>query len=383
MSTLFVAPQLVELLDRQFAFLLEHTGKRRIVFLPRLLALLARQPGIAEHFRDLQAEVNDALDAYRLADQKVRKGLLDLWNERGSALRVALESRKDDDHLWTFGLNFENCTTRLETPSEIAFPKRGPVTHKDDRGAAGLLQTFNHWAKCASESDFADFLGKVDQLRGEHEHSHRAFRMASETLAGLALQRLAYIAKRANPAPPGADDAVEVVAEYYAAQGFADLVHGGHVSLETYDTVDVANDRIAEDARVLHEDLRTRVIEGASRAAIVRRYAARCEAFDAERLRGLAAGNSKNAERSLTLDLAAYLFDQGFNPLIDATVAGLIQYRHRPRSFTWKPSSTTRTIHALTSHGESVRYGSRGVGYGNATLSPKPLCLCSVGLVPW
>jgi hypothetical protein len=186
-----------------------------------------------------------------------------------------------------------------------------------------LLQTFNHWGKCASESDFADFLGKVDQLRGEHEHSYRDFRMASETLAGLALQRLAYIARRANPAPPGADEAVEVVAEYYAAQGFADLVHGDHVSRETSDTVDTANDRIAEDARVLHEDLRTRVIEGASRAAIVRRYAARCEAFDAERLRGLAAGDSKNAERSLTLDFAAYLFDQGFNPLIDATVAGL------------------------------------------------------------
>jgi hypothetical protein len=87
--------------------------------------------------------------------------------------------------------------------------------------------------------------------------------------------------------------------------------------------VDAVYDSIQANAKLLHEELRLRIGLARSRLALVQRYAARCEAFDADRLRKACEDNSGSAERLLTLDLARFLFDAGLPPLIDATVGGL------------------------------------------------------------
>lgn len=72
----------------------------------------------------------------------------------------------------------------------------------------------------------------------------------------------------------------------------------------------------------LHLALVTSLARGRSRWAMVKRFAARCESLDRERLRsGLE--NEPRKEAFLTLEFARYLFDAGYNPLVDAAACGL------------------------------------------------------------
>jgi hypothetical protein len=84
---------------------------------------------------------------------------------------------------------------------------------------------------------------------------------------------------------------------------------------------------LQQDARTLHLALVTSLARGRSRLAIVRRFAARCESFDREDLAQAAGAATPGArgrpEALLTLAFARYLFDAGFNPLVDAAACGL------------------------------------------------------------
>jgi hypothetical protein len=90
--------------------------------------------------------------------------------------------------------------------------------------------------------------------------------------------------------------------------------------------------RIQRDVRILHLALVTSLAKGRSRWATVRRFAARCETFDRQRLiNSLGQLDKDNHERRkastpeafLTLELCRYLFDAGFNPLVDVNACGL------------------------------------------------------------
>ena len=59
------------------------------------------------------------------------------------------------------------------------------------------------------------------------------------------------------------------------------------------------------------------------RLGLVKRFAARCERFDAKRLKNAATSESKKAEDKLRGELARFLIDHGLNPLLDPTVSGL------------------------------------------------------------
>jgi hypothetical protein len=79
---------------------------------------------------------------------------------------------------------------------------------------------------------------------------------------------------------------------------------------------------IQRDIRTLQLALVTSLAKGRSRRATMERFAARCESFDRERLLQDLAG-AKKPEAVLTLAFARYLFDAGFNPLVDAAACGL------------------------------------------------------------
>jgi hypothetical protein len=177
--------------------------------------------------------------------------------------------------------------------------------------------------------DLIELRATLHKLGLEQQFAFRRFKLAGESLAGVAVKRLRAVAESLNPTPPkqGPDLGTSLtgVAQFDEANRFASMIHEPW-SARTHpgrDDVDVAATRVAEDLRLLHEDLRVRIATGRSRQVLVRRFAARCEGFDADRLRTMCKEDSRNAERHLTLDLARYLFDQGLNPIIDPTVSGL------------------------------------------------------------
>ena len=158
----------------------------------------------------------------------------------------------------------------------------------------------------------------------------RALRLASECYAGAALARLRDLADSVNPTPPTGDGdhgaRLMEAFSFHRRNEWATLVHSpsrpqeGRTRRQEVDA-DVA--QVERDARLIEGELRQRIVLGHSRQALVRRYAARCEGFDGERLRGLCEGDTRQAERHLTRDFARYLFDQGLTPLIEPTAGGL------------------------------------------------------------
>lgn len=86
--------------------------------------------------------------------------------------------------------------------------------------------------------------------------------------------------------------------------------------------------RIQRATRTLHLALVTSLAHGRSRWAMVRRFAARCESFDRDQLLRAIELDAEEPGRGkpeavLTLAFARYLFDAGFNPLVDAAACGL------------------------------------------------------------
>jgi hypothetical protein len=112
--------------------------------------------------------------------------------------------------------------------------------------------------------------------------------------------------------------------------------------------------------RTLHLALSTSLGRARSRWATMRRFAARCECFEREQLlremdtqaRKRGAGKRK-PEAVLTLAFARYLFDAGYNPLVDAAACGL-----RPDIFELTAQPAVYV--------ETKQYERVGKGIGNA-----------------
>jgi hypothetical protein len=324
---------LLALLDHQFRYLLEQAGERRLLLLPRLMRFLHSEPRVAALVSDLRAEAGDDLAQFGREDAQVRAELRVLWEAHGADLRRRLAGATEES-LNAFGGGMDTYEATLQhtdTPSFLSkseWPSTNPVL------------ALGHWTKCVLQQPpgsevevpeaLAEILPRLERLRDVQQHQRRRLLIAAENLAGAALARLEALAERVHPLPPsGKGDMVARLTEVVAFEhlnDFATLVHephrqeSGHLRRHHVET-EVA--RVAVDARLVHEELRQRVLVGQSRRALVRRYVARCEGFDARRLRELAEQDTSSAEANLTRDFARYLFDQGLTPLINTTVGGL------------------------------------------------------------
>lgn len=323
---------LVELLDRQFEYLLKLNGIARLLRLPRLLAFLEREPSVAGLLQDFHEEANDVLASYDNADKAIRTELADLWSTHETEVRGLL-SDVEDDALFAYG-RMTDYANRLEGASPAVFPNFG-VPSEREQGTERLILALQHWSKWAVQhaderggaptQELRALDGLLSRLRERCEYSSRRIQEASSTLPWPAFVRLGEHANVTNPIPPASAGLVDWVAfnrdsEFATALRRADV---GDVSPSEKEDVETVYDATKADAMLLHEELRARIGLGRTRLAIVRRYAARAEAFDARRLRAACDSDTRNAERILTLDFARYMFDAGLNPLIDATVGGL------------------------------------------------------------
>jgi len=81
--------------------------------------------------------------------------------------------------------------------------------------------------------------------------------------------------------------------------------------------------QVRRDIALVHLQLRSRIVMTHSSLGLLKRFAARCERFDADRLRKTALKKTRTAEDQLRGELARFLFDHGLNPLLDPTISGL------------------------------------------------------------
>jgi hypothetical protein len=60
-----------------------------------------------------------------------------------------------------------------------------------------------------------------------------------------------------------------------------------------------------------------------SQLSLIRRFAARCESFEAQRVREALLRSKGRTETELTLEFARFMFDAGYNPVLNPDVSGL------------------------------------------------------------
>jgi hypothetical protein len=333
---------LVEMLDRQLEFLVGQQEERRVMCLSRWLGFLFREPQLAGLAAELSEEAREALRDFTQRDHSIRLHLENVWREHGKLLREHLAGVFENDQLHAY-VHMDAFEEAVQARPRLVFPRWG-VFDEDRLQTEDLAHALHHWAKWAIQicqegpEAIPDALVEVRDRAKDAELAFqflkRQLRTASEALAGPALHRLRAVFREANPKPPTIGDAKSEdlddlgwrQALFEMSNEFASKVHSMR-SLELRqlgsDDVTAAAGSIAEDAELVTHELQVRLLAGRSRIALVRRYAARCEGFDAADLRRLAQEHEGQVERQLTLNFARYLFEQGLTPLMDATTGGL------------------------------------------------------------
>ena len=332
---------LVELLDRQFKFLFDLKGTAQIRQLSRLLSFIQNEPQLVGILEDLRVEALAELKEYEAADAKIRAELARLWQPHQAEVRRRL-SGVDLDALRAYWPMDRFEQGLRQTKSAAFSSNRDGVEHITEK----LIRAFYYWWKCTNDlvdkgakplrGEYAKLGTRLERLLELQRYAARRLEENRRSLAWPAYERLVRKSTVTNPHPPDLSDDLawmtfSLDAERATAVRRADVDRANY-----YDKarVDELYAEIAADARLLYEELRLRIGLARSRFGLVRRYAARCEAFEAQRLREVCEKQPRRAERILTLDLARYLFDAGLSPLIDATVANL-----RPDLLHIQPSS--------------------------------------------
>lgn len=314
---------LLEVLDCQFKLVLEAKEQRRLMLLPKLLATLERDPVISSLLLDLRQEGTEALDNQRRHCAALRNKLREAWSRRGASITSFLDKDKDRgeiDAYWDLSRYDEG----LRASDDIEFPETPIQDSVPGDDAGKLLRSLHHWVKwCRQRGNKAAWLKSLAKSLNtwgqEHERAVRTMRLATEALGWCAFVRLHALVERLDPE---AHDLVRL----HAYREFREVAFGSRPLSTTRDSpeqrrVRSALEDVTNDCRLLHDELRTRLLLGLSRRSVLNRYGARCEAFRAESLRELA--ETSSPEAALTLDLAAYLFDCGFAPIIDPKIGRL------------------------------------------------------------
>jgi hypothetical protein len=332
---------LVGLVERQFEHLLSHTGPKRLLFLSRLLSFIEGEPKLSGILADLRHETDEARAWFQVAEERIRTEVAAQWVVHKREIQQHLARRLADaaqaGEILAYG-SMESFEARLASaPSIPPFDARAEAELESVTG--NLVLALRHWRSWAvSEAEEAnepvspglrDLADIVDGLRRDHSLAIRRSHLAYQTLGWPAFERLRAVHARLYPAPPkrGTEAPVDSMLALLLldeAEQLALAIHtDGSSAADDQRRVAAMVDEVGTDAKTLREELILRIGQGRSRLAIVRRYAARCEAFEADRLRAACAAAPTRAERLLTNDFARFLFDAGLSPLLSASASGL------------------------------------------------------------
>jgi hypothetical protein len=298
--------------------------------LGRVLAFIEGEPILAALLQDLRREATQTIEQLEAADAEVRAALAKLWSGCGAEVELRLQD-VDDDALWAYG-QLNTYVSRLERRRTITLSAQA---YQADKDTEELISAFEHWWQYAKgigcnqveslPNQFPEIDKLLERIASKQKHVDRWLDVTRRALAWPAHERLVANARVMNPVPPNDEDR-KAWSRFLLDTEFADKI-----GMAEFQQLGVGDDQevgdvyaeIRNDAKLLHEELHLRLGLSRSRLALVERYAARCEAFEAERLRRCCDTEPENAERLLTLDFARYLFDAGMPPLVEPTVGGL------------------------------------------------------------
>lgn len=329
---------LLALLDREFRFFLGQTDpKRQLIFVARLLDWLEREPRLSALLGDTTQEELQAASAFREERRQMHSAITQLWEQHSQLLKERLAGDRGRGVLEAYG-SIDGFDARCGAEPEMIDTVDAP--REDRTNSRKLIDCLRHWAHWASgkaeegesgpEVDALDDLNThLQRLDQRQRYAFRRFQAAARYLPGAAFARLKECRERVQLEPPPSNLSDAELGAWWGTHlndvRFSDAVHSETaqaLNSDGDDAVEAAARRAQQDAELLCHELRQRLLLGWSRRALVRRYAARCQAFESERLRAVADA-TRQPEAELTRDFARYLFDQGLTPLLEAPIAHL------------------------------------------------------------
>lgn len=341
------ADVLIQLLERRRDQVLQFEDEARIFALSRWVQFLTGDAQLAalalEIMDDFKRELNDLTDA----DGRIRDYMEAFWQKDGPSLIELYKSRSWDNSetLPVYGslLNLEQALKRrprytAETPpvfddeSDSHGTKR--LANVLDNGAAVALQRIGMNGEAVPNCVYkVQEVAQIALLNARHVwRRHRATVLSSP---GAALARVVFHIESVNPLPPQPDESNEDenkeslrlnLALFDRLNLFAKKAHelkSRKLRTLESDEVTSAVAIVAQDVVTVTNELIAKLLAGRSQLALIKRYAAQCEAFGADELRSLADNSKGTVEQQLTLRFAKYLFDQGLNPILNPTIGGL------------------------------------------------------------
>lgn len=318
---------LVEVLDRQHAFMRSLDHIDYLLHLPRYVATLARDARIGSALDELMQEAVDTLAAINderraLADEaaRLRDRYLELFpseDDRGAEHDVRFNadaSIRDRTSIRRFDALVANHALRW------------PDVRLRDRDA-DPLQTAVTLLSSRLPDDPDDespvrqlgvALGNHQRKRAELQRRYDLHCFASPAVAAV---RTKHRAMRLTPPADIYENDVDLGAfldaqlgEAFSFDGLTRRVIYGQPAKGD----DVAFEKLAPSVRadldLVHEELRARIALRRSLLTVVYRYRTRAQWYDAAALRSLA-GNTKRSEDALTAHFARFMHDSGLNPL--------------------------------------------------------------------
>ncbi len=326
----------IGIVESEFRYVEGLAGPRTLIALPRVLEFLARHPVLAGIVEEMRDEATKREATLTEQDTQCVSAMRSLWIAVGPTIRrLVVDTAKNPDVRDDSRSTLEGIDRLFEQVPRVAFPRdalppaNGSLTGK----IVAAIEPYSEWIREAADSRLPSeaaavqaFFYEVSQTKLRNDHQHRRFWLDAHVLAGAAIERLKHVAARFNPLLTDEiwrdERRREELAAYLRSKEEIEELYGDGSSKGRRDLAETI-EAVKSDLRLVCKDLTHRLAIGRSHFALVRRFAARTERFDAERFRALAEQDSRAAEAHLTQEFARFLFDQGMNPLVDTRIAGL------------------------------------------------------------
>lgn len=197
-----------------------------------------------------------------------------------------------------------------------------------------------------SRPDLQPFYLELMTLHDKHRHAHNELLDEKLTHGGMALLELRRTFQQLNPAPAPTvtrenvsdrwlDEQVAATTglasireDLYSARHGFDIPESTRRQLSAIPgNLEALVEKLRPMVRRINEGLLMRIGTRRSLLALVHRFKERCEWHDRDRLRTIAAqarAARRKPEDALAAEFARWLFDQGFSPLTEPKVGGLM-----------------------------------------------------------
>ncbi|HVY78532.1 MAG TPA: hypothetical protein VG898_08515 [Solirubrobacterales bacterium] len=339
----------LDFLDREHSYLQSLEAGDYLRGLERYLDALKAEPLVGALLQEVHDEAANLVETLQRHDEALVPRVVELRDEL-----VSLEPEEDNtaeprpsvlEGSWEWEMSVAGFDATLEGTGISRYPV--DPTGAEDATLGGQLlgilcnrvQALQHqgeredglsvYVEQNQRPDLDELRERLSELAAEHQQLHQRFVNAKRSGPGPALLSLEDFVSKFHLAPPPPTDDPEASARWMSKM-FREAPTLALVEAALYSTPPTGEkaeqlDELVETLRGLvdrlHHGLSQKVSRHRTRQHLLRRFKARCEAFDAADLRETAQAATQ-PELPLAQEAARFFFDQGLNPLTETSISG-------------------------------------------------------------